>query len=183
MVRKISKTKEYLKEEKANGNEEPELTPKGQKPRTLSPEHLEKLKVAREKAREAQIKNTAERKKKKEKVVEEVVEEKVVEEKVVEPVIEEPPLDLESDEEEIQPVKIKEKKKPKKKPVIIVEESNSESDDGESNVIYIKKRSNKKKVELPPVPVEPPVVRQEPIQAPQFLYPRNPFFSQPFRMI
>ena len=178
MVR-TSKTKEYLKEAKAKGEEDPELTPKGQKPRTLSPEHLEKLKVAREKAREAQIKNTAERKKKKEKVVEEVIEEKVVEPIIEEP---EPIFDLESDEEP-EPVKIKEKKKkPKKKPVIIVEESNSESD-GESNVIYIKKRSNKKKVELPPVPVEPPVVRQEPIQAPQFQYPRNPFFSQPFRMI
>jgi hypothetical protein len=83
-------------------------------------------------------------------------------------------------DEELEPVKKEKKKKPKKKPVIIVEESNSESDD-ESNVIYIKKRSNKKKVEL--APVEPPVVRQEPIQAPQFQYPRNPFYSMPFRMI
>jgi len=43
--------------------EPPKLTKKGQKPRTLTPEHLEKLKIAREKAREVQMKNTEERKK------------------------------------------------------------------------------------------------------------------------
>jgi hypothetical protein len=43
--------------------EPPKLTKKGQKPRTLTPDHLEKLKIAREKAREVQMKNTEERKK------------------------------------------------------------------------------------------------------------------------
>jgi hypothetical protein len=189
MVR-TTKTKEYLKEAKKNGEEEPELTPKGQKPRTLTPEHLEKLKLAREKAREAQIRNTAERKLKKEKVVPEVVQtksEKIdlsTNEKILQkPVIEEPIFDLESDEEPEVVIKKEKKKKPKKKPVVIVEqESDSESDDGESNVIYIKKRSNKKKVELAPVPIEP-VIRQQPIEPPQFQYPRNPFYSMPFRMI
>ena len=40
----------------------PKLTKTGQKPRTLTPEHLEKLKIAREKARITQIKNTELRK-------------------------------------------------------------------------------------------------------------------------
>ena len=42
---------------------EPKLTKTGQKPRTLTPEHIEKLnQVAREKARLTQIKNTELRK-------------------------------------------------------------------------------------------------------------------------
>jgi hypothetical protein len=184
MVR-TTKTKQYLKEAKANGEEEPELTPKGQKPRTLTPEHLEKLKLARQKAREAQIKNTEARRKKKEEpkegetpLVEEMnkidlsTNEKILEEPA------EPEPDLESDEEP-EPVVIKKekKKKPKKKPVVIVEESDSESE-GEGNVVYIKRRSNKKKVELPPAPQPEPVK-----ELPQFSYPRNPFYAMPFRML
>jgi len=73
----------------------------------------------------------------------------------------------------------KERKKPKKKPVVIVEESDSESE-GEGNVVYIKRRSNKKKVELPPAPPPAP----EPVkELPQFSYPRNPFYAMPFRML
>ena len=182
MVR-TTKTKEYLKEAKKNGEEEPELTPKGQKPRTLTPEHLEKLKLAREKAREAQIKNTLERKKKKEEPKEVEPPLKIdlsTNEKILQkPVIEEPIFDLESDEEEPEVVIKKEKKKkPKKKPVVIVEQESDSESDGDSNVVYIKRRSNKKRVELPPAPPPEPV--REP---PQFQYPRNPFYSMPFRMI
>ena len=184
MVR-TTKTKEYLKEAKKNGEEEPELTPKGQKPRTLTPEHLEKLKLAREKAREAQIRNTAERKLKKEKVVPEVIQtksEKIdlsTNEKILQkPVIEEPIFDLESDDEPEVVIKKEKKKKPKKKPVVIVEQESDSESDGDSNVVYIKRRSNKKKVELPPAPPPEPV--REP---PHFQYPRNPFYSMPFRMI
>jgi hypothetical protein len=149
MVR-TTKTKEYLKEAKAKGEEEPELTPKGQKPRTLTPEHLEKLKLAREKAREAQIKNTAERKKKKEKVEEVEPPVKIdlsTNEKILQkPVIEEPIFDLESDEEPEVVIKKEKKKKPKKKPVVIVEQESDSESDGDSNVVYIKRRSNKKKL-------------------------------------
>ncbi len=184
MVR-TTKTKQYLKEAKANGEEEPELTPKGQKPRTLTPEHLEKLKLAREKAREAQIKNTEARRKKKEEAIKEVEppvqEMNKIDLSTNEKILEEPIPDLESDEE-AEPVVVKKKKKPKKKPVVIVEESDSESE-SEGNVVYIKRRSNKKKVELPPAPPPEPQPVKE---LPQFSYPRNPFFSYrppPFRML
>jgi len=186
MVR-TTKKKEYLKQAKKNGEEEPELTPKGQKPRTLTPEHLEKLKLAREKAREAQIRNTeARRKKKEEERLSEPQTQKKIDLSTNEKILEtaEPEPDLESDEEpEALVIKKEKKKKPKKKPVVIVEESDSESE-GEGNVVYIKRRSNKKRVELPP----PPAPEPEPVkEVAQFQYPRNPFYQHyrtpPFRML
>ncbi len=181
MVR-TTKTKQYLKEAKANGEEEPELTPKGQKPRTLTPEHLEKLKLAREKAREAQIKNTEARRKKKEEAIKEVEppvqEMNKIDLSTDEKILAEPEPDLESDEE-AEPVVVKKKKKPKKKPVVIVEESDSESE-SEGNVVYIKRRSNTKRGGLPHAP---PPEHQPVKELPQFSYPRNPFYAMPFRML
>tara|TARA_R110000751_G_scaffold174922_2_gene281190 strand:+ start:390 stop:1040 length:651 start_codon:yes stop_codon:yes gene_type:complete len=59
------------------------LTKKGQKPRTLTPEQLDRLKLAREKAREAQIKNTALRKLERENKAHDNTTEKVKREKAI----------------------------------------------------------------------------------------------------
>ena len=59
------------------------LTKKGQKPRVLTPEHLEKLKIARARAREVQIKNTELRKLDRENKAHEKTDEKVKREKAI----------------------------------------------------------------------------------------------------
>ena len=145
------------------------LTKKGQKPRTLTPEHLEKLKIAREKAREVQMKNTEERKKlreieKENKRLEaeqkknEIIEKnkKLTSKGNIEIEYEEEPNDTEPQNPIAQDIPQKEviKKKKKKKPVVIVEESGS-SDSEEDNIIYVKRRSSKQKPVSAPSNIEP----------------------------
>lgn len=179
------------------------LTKKGQKPRTLTPEHLEKLKIARAKAREVQIKNTELRKLERENKAHEKADDKVKREKAIkeknkeikdalgvvkveknkkvsikEPEPESIPLPEpeEESEEDItpEPVKVVKKKKPKKKPVVIVEaSSDSESDDNQ--VIYIKRKKKKDKVERNETLVEQPLPLQP--ELPKRMYPINPFFN------
>ena len=183
------------------------LTKKGQKPRTLTPEHLEKLKIARAKAREVQIKNTELRKLERENKAHEKADDKVKREKAIkeknkeikdalgvvkveknkkvsikepEPQAESIPLPEpeEESEEDPEPVKVVKKKKPKKKPVVIVEaSSDSESDDGQ--VIYIKRKKKKDKVERNETLVEPPQMTQP--ELPKRMYNVNPFFNHNYK--
>jgi len=178
------------------------LTKKGQKPRVLTPEQLEKLKIARARAREVQIKNTelrklerenqADDKAKREKAIKEknkeikdalgvvkVEKNKKVTLKVSEPHATSPPEEdiISEEEEEPEPVKPIKKKKPKKKPVVIVEaSSSSESDD--SQVIYIKRKKKKDKVSEPPQ--QPMQMYTEP-EIPKRMYNVNPFFNHNYK--
>lgn len=133
--------------------EEPKDKPK--KTRTMTPEMLEKLKIARERAMEVKKelakKNEATKineqetklNKRKSKLAEKTaptITQEIQEKNV-------PEAEDSEEEQEEQPVIIKkEKKKPKKKPVVIVQESDSESDD-DNNVVYIKRKSKKKEKE------------------------------------
>lgn len=146
-------------------NEEPvsieeQLTPENAKPtklnkngkprKVLSPEALEKLRLAREKANA--IRKESYTKKLEEKV------EKLKETKSCNPIA-----------EEIPEQKLIEKPKPKgkKKTKIIIEQSSDDSDEFEDNqnVIFVKRASRKKK-EVPVVPVEPKLERQQAMEMP-----------------
>lgn len=120
------------------------------KKRQLSPEALEKLAKAREKANAVRMEKFRERQAVKNKA-KEAKELKQSKKKVVEP-------ESESSEEEIR--KVVRKKKTKKKQRIIFEDSSSSDSDAE---IVIKRRSGKKKNVLPEIPVQ----RSEPIDIPQ----------------
>tara|TARA_R110000868_G_scaffold172130_1_gene407955 strand:+ start:9592 stop:10203 length:612 start_codon:yes stop_codon:yes gene_type:complete len=171
------------------------LTKTGQKPRIMSPEHLEKLKLARMKAREVQIKNTALRKldrqnkahDKAEKEKDIVAKNKQINEpepEIVPDVVPDVEPDVVPEQVKVpdivpEPVKVT-KKKPKKKPVIIVQQSdsdsNSDSSDDNSRVIYIRR---KKKVIVPPVPVKQDSIETHPPPQPvyQRQFPSNPFYT------
>jgi len=182
---------------------QPKLTKKGQKPRTLTPEHLEKLKVAREKARITQKKNTELRKLDRENKLHEDTKEKVKREKAIkeknieiknavnhkEPILKKNVEEVEDEEEEEVKLHVKQKKKPKKKPVIIVEAS-SDSDSDDQQVIYIKNKSKQKERQTaphqPPEYKQPPHTSQAatlpipvPMQSRQ--YPINPFFNTHYK--
>jgi hypothetical protein len=133
--------------------EEPKEKPK--KTRTMTPEMLEKLKVARERAME--VKKELAKKNEATKINEQETKLNKRKSKLAEKEIKSGKIDLSTNEkileaeaedsEEEEPVKIKiEKKKPKKKPVVIVQESDSESDD-DNNVVYIRRKSKKKEKE------------------------------------
>ena len=164
MVVKKSKTALLLK---ADPNAE--LTLKGQAPRIMTEEGLNKLALAREKlASVRKAKKEALKNIKQEAIIEPIIEPKKFEEE---------PEEGEEEEEPIAPIiKKKEKKKPKK-PVVIIEESSSESDDG-SNVIYIKKRSKPKnfpaQLPTPADPQPPPIARQDFVKP---VFSRNPFYN------
>ena len=176
--------------------EEEPKTKKGQKPRTLTPEHLEKLKVAREKARITQKKNTELRKLDRENVLHEKTKEKAERERGIKAknkeikVEEKEKEEGEEEEEEVTEVK-KTKKKSKKKPVIIVQAS-SESESDDQQVIYIKNKSKKK--ERKPESNQQSLNHQltsasEPEYQPQHAlpvqtprqYPINPFFNTHYK--
>ncbi len=155
--------------------EPPKLTKKGQKPRTLTPEHLEKLKIAREKAREVQMKNTEERKKIRE--LEKETKKLEAEQKKQELIEKHKKLQskgkIEIEYEEQKPVSapsnnegvigeelpydepqnpiakdVPQKEVPikkKKKKPVVIVEESGSSDSEEDNIIYVKRRSNKKK--------------------------------------
>ena len=153
-------------------NVKPTKLNKNGKPRKqLSPEALERLAKAREKAnamrREGQLKKL-------EKKVEER-REALIEEKIIKKELKEEPEEKELKEEHEEVEIIKEKKvKPrgKKKTKIIIEQSSDDSDEFEpnDNVVFVKRVSRKKK-ETPSEPVPEPVKESEP---PPQMPPRPP---------
>jgi len=133
--------------------------------KTLSPEQLEKLKVAREKAlsvRQTNAKNKALEKElataEKEQHLTEVKEKLA---KVKAPKQEAPVIVIESEQDEPEPeqVVVKKKKKVKKK-IIVVEDS--ETDEEQQQVIYVKKV--KAKSVSPPVEIVVPVSTPLPVK-------------------
>jgi hypothetical protein len=138
------------------------LNKNGKPRKQLSPEALERLAKAREKAnamrREGQLKKL-------EKKVEER-REALIEENIIKKELKEEPeeKELKEEHEEVEIVKEKPKSKPKgkKKTKIIVEQSSDDSDDFEpnDNVVFVKRVSRKKK-EVPIVP-EPKVEMELP---------------------
>lgn len=171
--------------------EQPATEAKVAKPKkTLTQEQLEKLKIARAKARESQIKNTEKRQAarklaKENKEMEEreklqTLKNKNEELKQKVPVAKvEPPSPAQpedSDLSEPAPKVIPGRKKPAKKPVVIVEDSESESDD--SNVIYIKKGRRSSKPSQPQQ-FEPAPTAPAPVKPQQYQF-FNPFFQARF---
>jgi hypothetical protein len=139
------------------------LNKNGKPRKQLSPEALERLAKAREKAnamrREGQLKKL-------EKKVEER-REALIEEKIIKKELKEEPkekeLKEEHEEEELKEEKPKTKPKGKKKTKIVVEQSSDDSDEFESNdnVVFVKRVSRKKK-EVPAVePVKEPEPQME----------------------
>jgi hypothetical protein len=129
------------------------LNKNGKPRKQLSPEALEKLAKARQRAN-AIRKDVSIQK----------LEEKVEKMKVGTPQdITEPQQDIGGNEIEEPEVKVEKiKKKNKKKPQIIVEQSSDDDDEFETNdrVIFVKRVTRKKK-EKESEPVPPPVMRQE----------------------
>jgi len=150
---------EHLSSEKAKPTK---LNKNGQPRKQLSPEALERLAKAREKAnamrREGQLKKLEEKVEKRR--------EALIEEKIIKKELKEEPQEKELKEEPQEEVEIiKEKKvKPrgKKKTKIIVEQSSDDSDEFEpnDNVVFVKRVSRKKK-EPPPEPVKEPELHME----------------------
>jgi ribosome-binding ATPase YchF (GTP1/OBG family) len=168
---------EYLVED------QPTQTTKPKRTRTMTPEALERLKVAREKA--AQVKRAARAEKDK---IEQDLKEKEkamrlakMQEKV-EKDLDEKPATLSSSSATLSSSSATLEDRPKnrkKKPVVIMHNSDSDSSEGETQVIYIpKKRSNKPK-NAPAKDVLPQEQQLPPIQigyAPRSMPPR-PFNS------
>tara|TARA_R110002111_G_scaffold166186_1_gene232123 strand:- start:191 stop:796 length:606 start_codon:yes stop_codon:yes gene_type:complete len=142
-------------------NAKPTKLNKNGKPRKqLSPEALERLAKAREKANAIRKQQTV---KKLEQKVEKLNTEtqNILPQKQIEP---EGVAD-----EEVEIVKEKPKPKPKKKTKIIVEQSSEDSDEFEqnTNVVFVKRVSRKKKetvVEPPPVERQPQIEQPPPIE-------------------
>ena len=136
------------------------LNKNGKPRKQLSPEALERLAKAREKAnamrREGQLKKL-------EKKVEER-REALIEENIIKKELKEEPkekeLKEEHEEEELKEEKPKTKPKGKKKTKIVIEQSSDDSDEFESNnnVVFVKRVSRKKKE----VPAVEPVKEPEP---------------------
>ena len=157
--------------------EPPPKVDKPKRTRKMTPETLEKLKVAREKAREAQQAKKKITKMEKEIVVKEK-QQKIdkITKKHKELTLPKEEPEPEEPKEEPKEIPVKKEKKKKKKPIVIVQEDSSSSSDEDQNVIYIKRRS-KKKVEKsenipiqprePPREITPPLVRRQ--------IPHNPF--------
>ena len=168
---------EYLVED------QPTQTTKPKRTRTMTPEALERLKIAREKA--AQVKRAARAEKDK---IEQDLKEKEkarrlakMQEKV-EKDLDEKPATLSSSSATLSSSSATLEDRPKnrkKKPVVIMHNSDSDSSEGETQVIYIpKKRSNKPK-NAPAKDVLPQEQQLPPIQigyAPRSMPPR-PFNS------
>ena len=168
---------EYLVED------QPTQTTKPKRTRTMTPEALERLKFAREKA--AQVKRAARAEKDK---IEQDLKEKEkarrlakMQEKV-EKDLDEKPATLSSSSATLNSSSATLEDRPKnrkKKPVVIMHNSDSDSSEGETQVIYIpKKRSNKPK-NAPAKDVLPQEQQLPPIQigyAPRSMPPR-PFNS------
>lgn len=139
--------------------------------RQLSPEQLEKLKVAREKAlavRQNNAKNKALEKElanaEKEQHLNTVKEKLAKVKGTAQPKQEAPKIEIvESDPEEEPEVIVKKKpKQPKKKKIVIVEDS--ESDEEQQQVIFVKRKKEpvvSQPVEAPPQPKPIPIPQQQ----------------------
>jgi hypothetical protein len=157
------------------------LNKNGKPRKQLSPEALERLAKAREKAnamrREGQLKKL-------EKKVEQR-REALIEENIIKKELKEEPKEkeLKEEHEEVEIVKEKPKSKPKgkKKTKIIVEQSSEDSDEFEpnDNVVFVKRVSRKKK-EVPIVP-EPKVEMELP--PPQMPPPKPPELTPQQRIL
>ena len=151
-----------VEEQLAPENAKPTKLNKNGKPRkVLSPEALEKLRLAREKANAIRKESYT---KKLEEKVEKLKAPKTLEKEIKEEV-----------EEEIKEVK---KPKGKKKTKIIIEQSSEDSDEFEPNdkVVFVKRVSRKKKDITPvPQPVKEPELQMEmsPPEPPPKLPPRQ----------
>ena len=157
---------------KGNGKEVT-LNKKGEPAkRKMTPEMLDKLRLAREKA--ANIKRVASKEKteekiekistKLEKVKSKLPKTEIVEIQETEELKREALSDLEEEDK-----KVKKKKKPKKKPIVIVNQSeSSSSSDDENQVIYIKnKRRNKRASARQPSPLPALTPPKEQAQKPK----------------
>ena len=147
------------------------LNKNGKPRKQLSPEALERLAKAREKANAMRQQNYA-------KKLEEKVEKlKIKNDEVIKKEVKEEPQEkeLKEEPEEVEIIKEKPKPKPKgkKKTKIIVEQSSDDSDEFEpnDNVVFVKRVSRKKKEPVPIVP-EPKVEME--LQPPQMPTPKPP---------
>ena len=160
-----------LEESLSTENVKPTKLNKNGKPkREMTPEALERLAKAREKANAMRQQNYAKKLEEKAKNIKEKNEIAKPEQKPVSaPSNEEGVVGEELPYEEVEIVKEKPKTKPKgkKKTKIIVEQSSEDSDEFEpnDNVVFVKRVSRKKR-EPVVEPQPPPVVRQEPIPEP-----------------
>ncbi len=147
------------------------LNKNGQPRKQLSPEALDRLAKAREKAnamrREGQLKKLEKKvEERREALIEEKIIKKELKEEPKEKELKEEPQEkeLKEETEEVEIIKEKPKTKPKgkKKTKIIVEQSSEDSDDFEpnDNVVFVKRVSRKKK-EPPPEPVKEPEPQME----------------------
>ena len=146
------------------------LNKNGKPRKQLSPEALERLAKAREKANAMRQQAYA---KKLEEKVEKI---KIKNDEVIKKEVKEEPQEkeLKEEPEEVEIIKEKPKPKPKgkKKTKIVIEQSSDDSDEFEpnDNVVFVKRVSRKKK-ETPPEPVPEPVKESEP---PPQMPPRPP---------
>ena len=158
---------------------------KKKKTRTMSPDMLAKLALAREAAKIAKQKNSKftqmkkdidiqakidkkndilakhelmiKNKELKNNVIKEELKETVIKETVIKEELKETVIKEELKEEEEEEKPIIKKKKPKKKPIVIVQESSGDDDsDDDDNIIYIKKKSKKKTVKEVDTPIYTP---------------------------
>ncbi len=150
----VNEEPKTIEEQLAPENAKPTKLNKNGKPRkVLSPEALEKLRLAREKANAIRKESYT---KKLEEKVEKLKAPKTLEKEIKEEV-----------EEEIKEVK---KPKGKKKTKIIIEQSSDDSDEFEDNknVIFVKRASRKKKDITPvPPPVPEPQLQMEQMPPPE----------------
>jgi len=144
--------------------------------RQFSPEHLEKLKIAREKALAVRQKKASEKKLEKELATKEheqkmeTIKEKLGEiskpKKKSEP---KPAPEPESEPESEPEVIIKKKTKKKAKKIVIVEDS--DTDEEQQQVIFVKRTKDRNVVSAPiPIPQAPQLVQQEPPGLPRKQY-------------
>ena len=171
---------EHLSSEKAKPTK---LNKNGQPRKQLSPEALERLAKAREKAnamrREGQLKKLEEKVEKRR--------EALIEEKIIKKELKEEPQEKELKEETEEVEIIKEKPKPKtkgkKKTKIIIEQSSEDSDEFENNdnVVFVKRVSRKKK-EPAVEPVKEPQLQME-LPPPEPPKPPRPELTREQRLL
>jgi len=153
-----------VKGKSINGNGKPR--------KALSPEHLAKLALARDKANAIRKQNAVKKLETKvatmtadvEKVLpkKENIKKEVIETELKEPEEKEEKKEIKEEKKEIKEIKEEKPKHRGKKTKIIVEQSSDDSDDFEpnDNVIFVKRTTRKKKVEPPPPEPEPPPQQQ-----------------------
>jgi len=168
-----------LEEQLNTETSKPTKLNKNGKPRKqLSPEALERLAKAREKAnamrQQAYAKKLEEKVEKLKIKNDEVIKEKELKEEPQEKELKQTTASLEHPLQEEEVEIIKEKPRGKKKTKIIVEQSSDDSDEFEpnDNVVFVKRVSRRGK--RPEPAVEPPIERQQGMELPPSEPPRPP---------